>query len=327
MNRRHFLAATTALAGAHLFGPAHAQSGATLSFIVPFPAGGISDVFARTLSPTLGKLLQKTLVVENLPGASGGIAGAKLLGRGAAADALFLGSPTELIMAPATLPAVRYKPSDFTLVALISRTPLAIYVRAELPVKTVDELVLLARAQTDKPLSYGSVGVGSVFHLAGESFAEAAGARLTHVPYRGGMPMLQDLMGGMIDMAVFPADGNVAKLAASGRMRPLAIAGAAVSPAFPGVPTWADSRLLSDWSTVDVWAGVLVPAATPPAVVSALHAACASALADPDTHKQLVTAAGTALQPPMSLAQLAEFYAVETRRYTTAIKRAKLGTS
>lgn len=324
MDRRRFLAATASLAGAGGLAPALAQQGNTLNFVVPFSAGGISDLFARVMSPEMGKALNKTVVIDNVTGASGSIAARKVLGRGAAGDTVFMGSPTDLITAPATIKAANYKSTDFTLVSLITRTPLAVFVRADLPVKTVDELITLARSQPGKPLSYGSVGVGSIFHLAGELFAQAGGMKLTHVPYRGGAPLLQDLASSQIDMVLFSASGDMAKNVAGGRMRALAVAGTKQAPAFAGLSTFADSRLLPNWSTIDVWAGVLAPAATPSAVLSALHAACASALADPPTHKAIVDASGGPLSPPMTLAQLEEFYSKEIARYTTAIKQVNL---
>ncbi|MCJ0766150.1 tripartite tricarboxylate transporter substrate binding protein [Variovorax terrae] len=317
MKRRTFLGSSAAL----LPLAAAAQGADTLSIVVPFPAGGVSDVFARILAPRLGRQLGKTTIVENVTGASGSLAANKVLKRADQGDTLFLASPTELILAPATLAAIKYKPSDFRVVALISRTPLALYVRGDLPARSIDEFVAFAKTRS---LTYGSVGIGSIYHLATEGLREAAGLQLTHVPYRGGMPMLQDLQGGLVDLALFPADGNLAKMVAGGRMRAIGVTGAARVPAFPDVPTFAESRSLATFSTVDAWGSVALPAATPDRLVRAVHTAATTVLSDIDVRKQLEAAAGGPLAPLLNLEQLAAFYAAEVAKFTTAVRRAKL---
>jgi tripartite-type tricarboxylate transporter receptor subunit TctC len=295
-----------------------------VTLMVPFPVGGASDGFARAIGPRLAKALNSTVIVENMPGASGSLAANKVLGRAAAGDMLFLASPTELVLAPATLQSVRYKPEDFRSLGFISRAPLALYVRADLPAGSADELVAWAKARADKPPTYGSVGVGSIFHLAGEAFAEASGLALTHVPYKGGAPLLQDLMGGHVDMVLFPADGTMAKQVAGGKIKPLAVTGATRSPAFPSVPTFAESKALAKFSTVDVWGGVFIPTATPAALTEAMYRAVQAALADPEAQQQLQTLAGVPLLPAMSMAQAAQFYEAEIRSYRQAVAKAKL---
>lgn len=322
MNRRSMLL-SLALASA-VTGLQAQTASDTMTVYVPFPAGGTSDVFARTLSPTFAKQVQRTVIVENLAGASGSIAANKVLSRGAAGDALFLGSPTETILAPATLKAVKYKPSDLRMVGMISRVPLGVYVRGDLPAKSIDELVAYAKTRKDAPLTYGSVGVGSVYHLAGNAFMQAVGTPMTHVPYRGGAPLLQDLMGGQLDMALFPADGHLAKMVSGGKMRVIGITSPARSPVFPNAGTFAESASLSKFSTVDVWGGLFVPKATPEATVKALHRAFYATLEDPDTHKAMDIATGGTLAQPMSLEQLASFYSAEATRFENAVKQANL---
>lgn len=322
MKRRTLLAAALATATA-----ARAQTPAlpqTLTLMVPFPPGGASDGFARALAPRLARELGCTVIVDNLAGASGSLAANKVLGRAAAGDMLFVASPTELILAPATLQAVRYKPEDFRNLGIISRPPLALYVRADIPAGNVDELVAWSRAHPDKPLTYGSVGVGSIYHLAGEAFAEAAGVETSHVPYKGGAPMLQDLLGGHVDMALFPADGHMAKRIAGSKVKTLAVTGAARTPAFPSVPTFAESKGLAKFSTVDVWGGFFVPTATPAALTPALYRGVQAAMADAETQQQMQALAGVPLMPAMTLAQAASFYEAEITRYRQAVAKAKL---
>ena len=187
MKRRTLLAAAAALGAS---AAARAQQPAipsVLTLMVPFPAGGVSDLYARAVAPRMAKELDCTVIVDNLAGASGSIAVARAMGR-AASDMVVVGSPTEMILAPAMLQSARYKPEDFRPLALLSQSQLALYARADLPMGNVDELVAWARANRDKPLTYGSVGIGSIYHLAGQAFADAVGVPMNHVPYKGGAP-------------------------------------------------------------------------------------------------------------------------------------------
>lgn len=324
MKRRTFLAAAAALGAT---AAARAQAPAipsVLTIMVPFPAGGVSDLYARAVGPRMAKELGCTVIVENLPGASGSMAVAKVLARASAGDMLVLGSPTELILAPATLTSARYKAEDFRPLAMVSRSQLALYARADLPAGNVDDLVAWARAHPDKPLSYGSVGVGSIYHLAGQALADAAGVPMNHVPYKGGAPLLQDLAGGHIDMVLLPANGDMARRVATGRPKALAVTGDARSPVFPNVPTFAESRSMTRFSTVDSWAGLFIPASAPAPLTQVIARAVAAAMADAEVQKQLETLAGVPVGAPMAAPQMAAFYTAEIERYTQAIRKAKL---
>ena len=302
---------------------AQAPAATPLSIIVPYPAGGVSDVLARAIAPTLGRILGRTTIVENLPGASGSIAANRLLAAPANGSTLFIGSPTEVVLAPVTLKTVKYQASDFRLLGLLTEGPLAVYVRSSLPVASIDELMTHSRQNADKPLSYGSTGIGSIYHLATEELKTASGLNAVHIPYRGGSALLQDLMGGNVDMAMFPAVGAMSKLVESGRMKAIAVAAPVRSARFPSVATFAESKSLPRFSTQNVWAGVLVPATTPEALVVQLHKALAETLATPEV-RQAVEAAGDSLPAPLSLAQAAAFYQGEAGKLIAAAKLAKL---
>ncbi len=327
MKRRTLLAGAAALgatAAVRAQAPAVPGIPAVLTIMVPFPPGGSSDVYARAVGPRMARELGCTVIVENLPGASGSIAVAKVMARAAAGDMLVVGSPTELILAPATLQSARYKPEDFRPLAMLSRSQLALYARSDLPAGSVDELVAWAKANPAKPLSYGSVGMGSIYHLAGEAVAEAAGVPMTHVPYKGGAPLISDLTGGHIDLMLLPADGNLARRVASGNMKALAVTGPARSPVFPTVPTFAESRSMPQFTTVDAWAGLFIPAAAPAALTQAMSRAVLVALGDAEVQQQLLAQAGVPPAPPLPAPQLAAFYTAEIARYTQAIRKAKL---
>lgn len=327
MKRRTLLAAAAALGATSA---ARAQTTASpvipavLTIMVPFPAGGASDLYARAVAPRMAKELGCTVIVENLPGASGSIAVAKVLGRAATGDMLVLGSPTEMILAPATMQSARYKPEDFRALAMLSRSQLALYARSDLPASNVDELVAFAKANPDKPLTYGSVGVGSIYHLAGQAFADAAGVVMSHVPYKGGAPLLQDLAGGHIDVVLLPANGDMARRVATGKPKALAVTGSTRSSVFPTIPSFAESRSMPRFTTVDSWAGLFIPASAPAPLTQVISRAVLAALADADVQQQLQAQSGVPLSAPLSTPQLAAYYTAEIERYTQAIRKAKL---
>lgn len=324
MMRRRTLLAAAALGAATAARAQAPAIPAVLTVMVPYPAGGVSDLYARAVAPRMAKELGNTVIIENLPGASGSMAVAKVLGRAAAGDMLVLGSPTEMILAPAMLQSARYKPEDFRPLAMLSRSQLALYARGDLPMGNVDELTAWAKANPEKPLSYGSVGVGSIYHLAGQAFAEAAGVPMNHVPYKGGAPLLQDLSGSHIDLVLLPANGDMARRVATGKLKALAVTGGARSPVFPAVPTFAESRSMPRFSTVDSWAGLFIPAAAPASVSEAIARAVVAAMADAEVKRQLEMQAGVPLTQQLPAPQLAAFYGEEIERYTRAIRKAKL---
>lgn len=302
---------------------AHAQLGASTStIVVSFPAGGISDIFARAIAPAMGRSLNRTFVVENAVGATGSIAADKVLAGQPLGNFLLMGSPTEAVLAPATLKAVKYKAEDFRLLGLVSQEPMALYVRGNLAVSNVDELLAYAKRQ-QKPMTYASAGIGSLYHVAGEDFRLASGLDLLHVPYRGGTPLLQDLMGGVVDMVLLPTVGHLVKLSESGKMKAIAVTGAKRSPLFPQVQTFAESRSLPTFTTQSVWVGPMVTASTPAPVVAQLHKALYDALALPEV-RQAIEASGGPVPAPMTLEQAAAFYQTETARLRAAVKAARI---
>ena len=169
-----------------------------ISLVVPYPAGGPSDFFARKLQPDAAAKLGQPMIIENIGGAGGAIGMSKLVHAPADGYTLSAGSPMELVLAPMAIQGVKYKSEDFKLVAQFTTTTTILVVRNSLNVKTVDELLALARKNTDKPLSYGSVGPGSLYHLIGEKFSQVTKLQMLHVPYKGIAPLLSDLMGGQI---------------------------------------------------------------------------------------------------------------------------------
>lgn len=294
-----------------------------LTILVAQPAGGVTDVFARALAPALGRALGRVAVVENVTGASGAMAARRLLAAEPDGSTLFVGSPSETVLAPLALRAVRYTPMDFRLLGLVNDSPLALYARGDLPANNLDELVALARQPGDKPLSYGSTGQGSLFHLVTEMLLSATGIQATHVPYRGGMPLLTDLQGGIIDFTMLPVDALLGGMVAGGRMKVLGVSSAQRLARFPGAATFDESRSAPAIGFPSIWVGLLVPAAMSESASVQLHEIVTGVLGDADVRKA-IDAAGGAVPSRMSMVDAARFYAADTVKLQALAKAANI---
>jgi tripartite-type tricarboxylate transporter receptor subunit TctC len=291
-----------------------------ISMMVPYAAGAASDFTARVLNDLIGRELNGPVIVENLGGAGGVIAANKVLGAPADGYTLFQGSPSELILAGLVNKAVRFKPGDFQWVAPVATSPLVVVVNPKLPVNTLDELVALARARRDRPLTYGTPGPGTLYHLLGELFVKRTGAPLTHVPYKGGTPLTQDLIGGQIDFAFMPYQAFYADYAQQGRLRVIGSlsTGKALPAPFSNVQSSADSKEMKEFDFT-IWTAYLVKKGTPRPIVERLSAAISAALKNPHARAQLEQQAKS-LFDPMSVDKGEAFYAAEVERYQELVK-------
>jgi tripartite-type tricarboxylate transporter receptor subunit TctC len=296
----------------------------TVTLMVPYPAGGVSDVIARTLNNTLAKHLGQTVIVENLGGASGGIAGQKVLNSPADGHVIFQGSPNELILAPLANAAIKYKPEDFRLVQMITINPLVMLARKDLPASNGDELIAYAKkeAAEGRSLTYASVGPGSLYHLLGEHMSSVTGIPMTHVPYKGGAPAVQDLMGGQVDIFMTPYGKGQVQLVEDGKLKAPAVLSAERQALFGKVPTLNESKALKGF-VFDTWAGYFVHKDTPEPVVQALHKALSEVASDP-TVKQALEAQAMIVPRPQSLTALGKLYADNTTRYQAIAKSMRL---
>jgi tripartite-type tricarboxylate transporter receptor subunit TctC len=225
------------------------------------------------------------------------------------------------------LTAVKYKAEDFRMVQTIGAFPLAVLARKGLPVNNIDELVALARKADaeGKPLTYGSVGVGSLYHVLGEHFAHLIGARMTHVPYKGGAPVFQDLGGELLDLAFFVVGSQITGLVEQGRMKVLATlapAGKVEAAFLKQYPSINDSKSIKDFS-FNAWTGYFVKKDTPEPIAQALNKALTTAMSDPAVRTQLEQAGGM-LPPLMTLAEAAKEYEMQTARFRAIAKTIKL---
>lgn len=312
------------LAGLLLTGAAAAQSWPTkpVSLMVPYPAGGPSDAIARIFNPALGRELGQSVIVENLGGVSGALAAQKVLDAPTDGHYVFQGSPNEVILAPLANASVKLRTEDWRLVQPVADATMVLVVRAGLPVDGVDDLIALARKTPDKPLTYGSVGVGSLYHLILEQVQQRTGARFVHVPYKGNAPLLQDLGGGQVDFAVLVYSSAMGAFAEKGRLKIVAQLGKQRSDLLKSVPTVAESQSLKDMS-YRIWTGFMVPRATPEPIVKRLHEAVARTLQDPGVRAQLA-AQSMAPSPATSLSESAAFFETEASRYRGIAKTINL---
>ena len=216
--------------------------------MVPYPAGGPSDAIARIFNVPLGKELGQQVLVENLGGVSGALAAQKVLAAPADGYYLFQGSPNEVILSPLANAAVKLKAEDFRLVHPVTDAVMVFVTRKDLPANNVDELIALARKSADKPLTYGSVGIGSLYHLILEDVQQRTGIKLAHVPYKGNAPLLQDIGGGQVDFAVLVYSAGMGALADQGRLKVIGQLGAQRSELLKNVPTVSEGKELKNFS-------------------------------------------------------------------------------
>ena len=289
---RALLAAALGVAGAlHFTGAAQAQAWPTkqpIKVVVPFPAGGPTDGMARIVSDRLGTVLGQSIVIENRGGGAGGSVGAKFVaGSDPDGYTILLTPGGSLTTGPAVHKNIGYDPVKvFVPVAQVMETPLIIAVHADLPVKSMAELVAYAKANPGK-VSWGSQGFGVAPHLLLELFKLESKASFTHVPYRGTAPMLIAAVAGEVQVVADPMTTILPHIQ-SGKLRAIAIAGPARTDRLPGVPTTGEQG----YPKIDspFWLGVVAPAGTPADIVTKLNAAFREALNDPATKQRLSNA-------------------------------------
>jgi tripartite-type tricarboxylate transporter receptor subunit TctC len=282
--RRSFVGALVATAAAAAALPVHAQGAwpsKQVRIVVGFAPGGTTDVMARVLAQGLTEALGQTVIVDNKPGASGNIAAGDVV-KATPDGYTVMVAPTSVETANPSLFKSSLLPSrDLTPVMAIGRTQMYLITRPGLEVKDAKQLVAMAKANPGK-LSYASAGTGTPPQLAGELFKQSTGTFITHVPYRGAAPALQDVMASQADMAFDP--GIAFPHIKSGKVKLLAVASDKKSPFFPDVPTYADLGIKD--AGLDIWFGIWVPNNTPPEVIARLTREVNKVLAAPATKQR-----------------------------------------
>ena len=292
----------------------------TVTWIVPFPAGGGSDLFARPIAAHATSQLGQSMVIDNKSGA-GGTVGTAVAARAAADGYTVLVGDTGLTYAPTIYPNAGFDfDRDFAPISAFSRVPYVLVVNpARLNVATLKAFIDAAK-KAPGSIDVGSAGIGTITHLAIGLFEGRAGLKLNHVPYRGGAPMLQDLLAGQI-AAAFVLISAVAGYVASGKLRALALANRRRDEELlPGVPT-AEEAGLPDFR-ITTWFGLFAPKRTPDAVLDRLHGAVQSALGTANV-KSLWREQGARVELE-SRADFARFVARDTERWSRIAKAANI---
>ncbi|CAB5511867.1 hypothetical protein LMG26857_01156 [Achromobacter anxifer] len=316
MKYRTTAAAVFAVAALGLSGAAAAQwPERPITLIVPFPAGGGTDTFARPLAQQLTTQLGQTVVIDNKGGA-GGTVGAGVAAKARPDGYTFFMGGAHHALAPSLYKSLNYNiQKDFVPVALVAQPPQVIVINPQkLPVKTVQELIDYAKKRPGE-INFGTAGKGSTHHLAGELFAMQTGIKLVDVPYQGAGPMLSALIGGQVDLA-FDGLGSSSGHIRSGVIKPLAVAAAERSQSLPDVPTAAEAGVPN--YVVSTWYAIWAPAGTPQEAVDKMIAEITKALNAPKI-KETWAGNGSAV-PTLTGAEFGKFVDSEVERWAKVVK-------
>lgn len=319
-NRRNFTKGFTSLAMASAAGLqprlASAQSADTVRILVGFPAGGGSDNIARRLAERLQGTLAPVVIVDNKPGAAGQLSVTLLANSAPDGNTLLLMVPGPITLGQFTYKSLPYRPDDIVPVALVSTFAFAYVVGPAVPesVRNLKDYLAWARANP-KQAVFGSPGAGATPHLIGSMLGKASGVELTHVPYRGDAPGIQDLLGGQLP-AFSSTLGSFLPQMKSNRLRILAVSGTSRNPIAPDLPTYSEQGFPID--NIE-WTGIFAPKGTPKAVVQRIASAVQAVVATPDFARFL---ADLGMTPQSSTPEsFAERVRAETEQWRVDIKR------
>jgi tripartite-type tricarboxylate transporter receptor subunit TctC len=311
-----------AVAGMLCVAPAMAQEkwpSKPITYIVPFPPGGTTDILARLVAQKLGPALGTSIVIENKPGAGGNI-GSDYASKAAPDGYTILGGTISSHAINASLyPNLPYDPlKSFAQVTLLGTNANVLVVGANSPIKSVQDIVSLSKSKPGS-LSFASAGNGTSQHLSAELFKTMAGIEMVHIPYKGSAPAIQDVMGGQVPL-MFDTTVVAAPFIDSGRVRALAVTSGKRLPSLPNVPTMAEAGIAG--YEVVAWQGIFAPAGTPAPIVQRLYTEISAILKQPDVQERL---AKLGVEPSgMSPQQFAAFQAAEIAKWAKVVKAAKV---
>ncbi len=291
-----------------------------IRLIVPYGPGGSSDILSRILGQRLGETWGQPVVIDNKPGAAG-LLGAEITANSAPDGyTIMLGVVANLAMAPGLHPGkLRYDPvKDFQPITPIANIPIMIAVNPQVPAETLTQLVALARSKPGQ-LNFGSSGSGGFPHLSGELFKTMAGVDLTHVPYKGSMQAVNDLIGGRIEV-IFDYLPSTLPAVKGGRLRALAVASKTRSPAAPDIPTAIEAGV--EGYQVTSWFGILAPANTPRPIIDKYHREIVRIVNLPDVRKQFETQGAEIFTATPE--EFAELIRSDVTRWSKVIQTAKV---
>ncbi len=287
-----------------------------IRLVVPYAAGGPTDVVGRVVADFLARDLKQATFVENKGGAQGAI-GAEAVARGEADGyTLLVVSGSMFTLNPMLYKKLAYEPDrDFRTLAIVTEDPLVMEVHPSVPAKSVAEFVAYAKQNPGK-LSFSSAGTGGVIHLAGEMFKQMTGIEMTHVPYKGAGPAMVDLIAGNVQL-MFDSFGTALPAVKAGSLRALGVSSAARRAELPDVPTIAESGY-PDY-LVSVWFSIAVPAKVPENVAAILKASLDRALND-DSFRATLGKIGYSVKRPQVAAEIAKFIEADRARWSEVVK-------
>ena len=287
----------------------------TIRFVVPYPAGGPLDAVARLLAQKVSDSVRQPIIVDNKPGAGGNI-GADIVAKSPPDGyTLLMGAVATHAINPTLYASIPYDAAkDFIPITQIGSTPNVLVVNPSVPATNVREFIAYAKANPGK-LNFGSGSTGSAGHLAGELFKAMAGVEMTHVPYKGAAPAMNDLIGGQVQLMFDNLASSLAQVRA-GKIRALAVTTAKRSPLAPDLPTIAESGLPG--FDINTWFGLFVPAGTPHDVVERLHDEFTRALASPEVREKMLALGAEPVGSTPS--EFAAYIRSEGEKYARIIK-------
>ena len=321
---RHFLAGLAALVlllCVQIGGRATAQEAdypaRPVKVVVPYPAGGLVDLITRVVTERLAASMGQQFVIESRAGANGTIATASVAHAEPDGYTLLMITDSHAVN-PLFYKNLSYDSvKDFAPIGLIGKSPMVLTVHVSVPARTVKDLISSARADPGS-LSYGSIGLGSASHLAGEMFKLRAGVDMLHVPYRGGAPAVNDLIAGHLKTMFLTPVSGLPHIQA-GKLAPLAIAAPARFELMPGVPTMAEAGVPLEAA---YWVGMAAPAATPPAIIAKLEKALSEATAATEVRGRL-TQMG-AVVTPLGVAAFGDFIRADLKAWADFVAESKI---
>ena len=285
-----------------------------VKIVVPFAAGGTTDLTARIIAEQLGQTYKQTFVVENKAGAGGNLGAAEVAKAAADGYTFLMGTPGTQAINQFLYPKMPYDTAkDLVPVSFVVRVPNVLMINPQLPAKDLNQLIALLKAQPGK-LSYGTPGNGSTGHLSTELFKTQAGVFVTHIPYRGSGPMLQDLMAGQVQMSIDNMPSAL-PLIQSGKLVALAVTSPQPVPQLPGVPTVAS--VLPGYSA-EAWFVLVAPAGTPQPIIDKLSAEVDRILKKPEVIERFMKLGATPVGGTPK--QLGDFIAAETVKWQKVVK-------
>jgi len=289
-----------------------------ITIVIGYPPGGSTDLTGRTLAHELSKKLGVPVVIENVGGAGGAIGAQKVAHAAADGYTLLVGANNEIAISRLVSPAVKYQIKDFTPIGLIAAQPMVLVASQKSGVKTVAQFLSLVKQNPGK-FSYGSSGMGTALHLAGEMVKEQGGLFMTHIPYRGVAPLTNDLLGNNIDFGVFVLSSGLPHIR-SGKVVALGTTQAKRSAVTPDIAALAETPQLKGLD-IGVWFALMGPAKLPEPVLAKLRKVFGEAMQSPELRKKLEDSSSTLAAPNVDMPKFLE---AETAKYQKIVDYAKI---